>query len=343
MEDGTRLWSKEAETHRKLRHGQTGISGEHLWDRLGEETEYAWKGFCIYRDMGPGRTILGCAQVLGMPEVSRGNIYLWIEKYHWRERIAAWDQEVTRQHLQSEIQAKEDVDKRHRKLSLRLYQILAQRLVGDPTAGIQPLDPNRIGPGEWVRMMELAVRVERLAHGMELDRRTNRNQEQVDVEVKVGIEKGTFDSVAANLAYQFLERVNQFGEAGSAEVIDMPALPPASEASVKSRPAKVVPEEDLDPRPQGVCAKCGEPFTQAKVGRPRKFCTNCDSRARGAKPRGRPKVEPLKCQVCGKPLTGQNRRFCSPEHHREAQHADWNLHQRMVIERAAEDKILGPL
>jgi hypothetical protein len=298
-------------------------------------------------------------QALGSTQRS---LYKWVERYHWRERIAAYDQEVSRAQLDNEKKAREDVDKRHRKLSLRLYQILAQRLVGDEGAGIRPLDPNLIGPTEWVRMMELAVRVERLAHGMELDRRTNRNQEQVEVAVKV--ETGKFDSVAANLAYQFLERVNQNG---SGEPIDLQALPPpepeplegqaeviAEEKEVPPQPEPVPnsgirlessPEQVSNPLPSGVCNRCGEELPKGKVGRPRKFCEKCDSRARGVKKRGRPKKEALKCDWCGKPMRRlrSNSRFCSNPC--LIAHGDYSrdLNSQLNSQRRQENRVLGVL
>lgn len=84
--------------------GQDGEGPPPIWKKLPEETPRAYQAFCVYRDMGPGRSIRAAAEELGVTERM---LYFWSSKFRWVNRAAAYDawlddyaQEVRLGHVQ---------------------------------------------------------------------------------------------------------------------------------------------------------------------------------------------------------------------------------------------------
>ena len=68
------------------------------WDRLPDETDAAWRAFCIYRDLGPKRTVseayrncYGKGPDKEPPKFFRK----WAKRYDWKRRAAAYDNRLT--------------------------------------------------------------------------------------------------------------------------------------------------------------------------------------------------------------------------------------------------------
>src|SRR5215468_10978779 len=74
------------------------------WDRRDDETGAAYKAFCVYRDMGPERTLSGaCRNASGMrskegpnrvrKDSRNGSWRRWYEKFDWHLRAIAFDRQ----------------------------------------------------------------------------------------------------------------------------------------------------------------------------------------------------------------------------------------------------------
>ena len=57
------------------------------WDKRDDETARNYEAFCVYRDLGPGRTLSVCATKIS----SYSYIKKWSTRFDWVDRCAAWD------------------------------------------------------------------------------------------------------------------------------------------------------------------------------------------------------------------------------------------------------------
>ena len=64
------------------------------WERHGDESYKAYEAFCIYRDLGAGRTLAAVAEKL---RKSYDLIRRWSKKFCWQERADAWDKMIAEQ------------------------------------------------------------------------------------------------------------------------------------------------------------------------------------------------------------------------------------------------------
>jgi hypothetical protein len=157
-----------------------------LWDRQEGESTKAYRAFCIFRDLGPARTLVEAARRYGVEQVeagkrnargsqranrhSPGYIQRWYTRYHWRERAEAWDDVqdlATREvRLKARLQAIEDMEARQvqrailmQELATRWYLNLLEQVQRDPAA------IDRLGPEEARRLFLEAAALERVARG----------------------------------------------------------------------------------------------------------------------------------------------------------------------------------
>lgn len=61
------------------------------WDRLEGEPDGAYRAFCVYRDMGAGRTYPKVSEELDKGPNYKVYLSQLSRKYNWRERVAAYD------------------------------------------------------------------------------------------------------------------------------------------------------------------------------------------------------------------------------------------------------------
>lgn len=66
------------------------------WVRQPGETAKAFVAFCIYRDLGPGRSVIQAYQDYTgkpvSPPLKRNYFHRWVESMKWRERAALYDE-----------------------------------------------------------------------------------------------------------------------------------------------------------------------------------------------------------------------------------------------------------
>ncbi|MEU3783447.1 hypothetical protein [Streptomyces sp900129855] len=127
------------------------------WERQSGESAAAWEAFACYRDLGLSRSITKVAETL---RKARTLIERWSVAHQWVLRAEAWDREQDRLWRGERQQAARDVARRH----ARLASAAQAKLV----AQLQQLDPARLTPADVIRWLEVTVRIERQAYGIDL-------------------------------------------------------------------------------------------------------------------------------------------------------------------------------
>lgn len=126
------------------------------WERQPGESAAAWEAFACYRDLGLSRSI---AKVADRLTKSRTLIERWSTAHRWVLRAEAWDREQDRLWRAERHQASREVARRHARLaSAAQSKIVAQ---------LQQLDPSRLTPSDVIRWLEVTIRIERQAYGMD--------------------------------------------------------------------------------------------------------------------------------------------------------------------------------
>ncbi|MFB6643125.1 hypothetical protein ACFCYF_38545 [Streptomyces chartreusis] len=127
------------------------------WERQPGESATAWEAFACYRDLGLSRSITKVAETL---RKARTLIERWSVAHQWVLRAEAWDREQDRLWRGERQQAAREVARRH----ARLASAAQAKLV----AQLQQLDPARLTPADVIRWLEVTVRIERQAYGIDL-------------------------------------------------------------------------------------------------------------------------------------------------------------------------------
>ena len=106
---------------KKYKGGQLMDNAENQWDRLPKETSRQYEAFCIYRDMGPDRSILKVAQ-----EWSAGGhtskLKEWSSKHHWVERALHMMSTLMRLRRARNEEAIIEMSARHADYSLQIQE-----------------------------------------------------------------------------------------------------------------------------------------------------------------------------------------------------------------------------
>lgn len=85
--------------------GQTRASRP--WDPAPDESASAYAAFCVYRELGIGRSIADVLRTLEQmgEKVARDSVYGWSNKFNWDERVLKWEKDL--QNQRSELEVKE--------------------------------------------------------------------------------------------------------------------------------------------------------------------------------------------------------------------------------------------
>lgn len=125
-----------------------------LWERQHGETSKAYEAFCVYRDLGPNRSIAKAGQSLGKNKVT---LEQWSRKYEWVKRVSAWDTEQDRVAREAQLDEIKKMRKRHADLANAMLVKAARALQRIPEDEIKAVDVSR--------MVETASKLERLSRG----------------------------------------------------------------------------------------------------------------------------------------------------------------------------------
>ncbi len=111
------------------------------WDQQPEETAKAYAAFCIYRDLGAGRTLEKCrvdvGEMSGKTPLSYRQYERMSARYRWSERVAAWDGAVRQEVLPALVQVQTEAisaigkaDIAVREARLADYSLIRESLLG---------------------------------------------------------------------------------------------------------------------------------------------------------------------------------------------------------------------
>ena len=136
--------------------------GKHEWDRLTGESSKAYAHFCLYRDMGPERSLRRMASV---PECSsvRRQLNRWSSRWRWVERSQSYDDHLQLQDRLRHERERKDMLTRHGKIAVLGQNLVVkgiEKLLADVEQGKRDLSAS-----DASRLLDVAVKIERLSRG----------------------------------------------------------------------------------------------------------------------------------------------------------------------------------
>jgi hypothetical protein len=138
------------------------IDRPELWERQHREPTRAFQAFATYRDMGPERAIRKLAQDINK---SVTLLATWSVRWFWQERVEAYEDHMERIKLRAQEQEREEMGKRqaHEGKTLQDFAVAALASLIGPDG--RPKADARLTPSVVARLMEVGVKIERLARG----------------------------------------------------------------------------------------------------------------------------------------------------------------------------------
>lgn len=114
----------------------------------------------------------------------------WSARWHWQDRLAAYESELSRRALAEEAKEREERRRFYARGSRQLANRAMLRLVGNEEQGYKPLDVNSLTAADVVRMWEAGLRGERLIVGESTDNvdLATRRREVVALAVQNGVD-----------------------------------------------------------------------------------------------------------------------------------------------------------
>ena len=127
------------------------------WERLPEETSRQYEAFCIYRNMGPERSILKVAQEWSIGGHT-SKLKEWSSKYHWVERASAYDEHIDEIKRARNEEAIIEMSARHADYSLQIQEKAIEAL--------RFINHEDLKPNEFIKWLDIAIKIERLSRGV---------------------------------------------------------------------------------------------------------------------------------------------------------------------------------
>ena len=129
------------------------------WEQQPEETARAYTAFCVFRDLGPRRTLAAAAAAYYQRAADslERQVDKWSSAHRWVERAAAWDRHLDAQGRAAQETARREMAERHGREARALQAKALERL--------RALRPEELSPADVLRFFVEAVKLERLALG----------------------------------------------------------------------------------------------------------------------------------------------------------------------------------
>ena len=165
------------------------------WERQPRETSRAYELFCAYRDMGIERSLRKMkASLNGSPSVRR--LQVLSARWNWVERSQAYDDYLEYQRRLQQEKERREMNDRHAKIAI-LGQNVAVKGIEQLLANVQTGQQN-LNPSELARLVDVSVKVERLARG-----------ESTDIHESVGPGGGPVQLTIQNVADRAREAIEE--------------------------------------------------------------------------------------------------------------------------------------
>jgi hypothetical protein len=141
------------------------------YDRQTDETDRQWEAFMLYRNMGSDRTLRATAEkyrelhgLTSKPASTERTVQMWSVRWRWRDRCAAWEREVDKKARRIALDEVARMNARHIKLA-ESTQALAASELKKLLAKTKQTKEVTVEVGDFLRVMEAGVKLERLARG----------------------------------------------------------------------------------------------------------------------------------------------------------------------------------
>jgi len=150
------------------RISEQGMSDQekHEWDRLTGESSKAYAHFCLYRDMGQGRSLRKLAADAKTTSKLR-QLQHWSSRWKWVERCEKYDDFLEHQDRLRRERERREMNERQAKIGV-LGQNLAVKGVEKLLAEVQSGEKN-LGAAELARLLDVSAKLERLSRGQPTD------------------------------------------------------------------------------------------------------------------------------------------------------------------------------
>jgi len=145
-----------------------------IWEKQKNESNKAYHIFCIYRDLGPDRSLDKTRQKLGKPAGYTRWMHTWSSKYDWVTRAQAYDDYLERKKREEKEKAILEMAERHARLAMAFQQRVAERL--------REINQSELSPSDMAKWLDIATKLERLSRGEP----TEIEKQEVHGEVKNG-------------------------------------------------------------------------------------------------------------------------------------------------------------
>src|SRR5260370_36384640 len=129
------------------------------WEQQPEETPRAYGAFCVYRDLGPRRTLAAAAAAFfeRTGDAPERQVDKWSSAHRWVERAAAWDRHLDAEGRAAQETARREMAERHGREARALPAKALERL--------RALRPEELSPADVLRFFVEAAELERAALG----------------------------------------------------------------------------------------------------------------------------------------------------------------------------------
>src|SRR6516165_9563848 len=144
-----------------MRGRSFAMSGPSLepWEQQTGESSRAFGAFCVYRDLGPRRSLRAAAAAFygRTAAAAERQVDKWSRAFSWVERACAWDRHLDAEARRAQEEARREMVERHVRE--------ARALQGKALERLRALCPEELGPADLLRYIVEAAKLERLALG----------------------------------------------------------------------------------------------------------------------------------------------------------------------------------
>jgi len=134
--------------------------GKQPWDRQPGESSKAYAHFCLYRDMGQGRSLRKLTADARTTSMLR-QLQHWSSRWHWVERCQRYDDYLEYQDRLGQQKQRRQMNERHVKLG-QFSQNVALRRLEKLVRDIEE-EKSTMSAADSARLLDVGVKIERLA------------------------------------------------------------------------------------------------------------------------------------------------------------------------------------
>lgn len=137
------------------------------WGKLERETDWSFRAFCTYRDLGPRRTLAKAAEAfyrtehgpadIGATSGENRTFESWSSHFDWVARAGQWDQAIERATRLEQVEQIREMGRRHAEAAVTAIAKATEAIANVPAGELKPADA--------ARLLDIGVKVERLARG----------------------------------------------------------------------------------------------------------------------------------------------------------------------------------